>query len=339
MDLHHLRTFVVVAEERSFTKAAARLHISQPPLSRHIRQLEDMLGVQLLARNRQRVDLTTEGKVLLAKAKAVVDGADHILNAANQLRVGAAGTVTLGLASGLWNVALAIRSRYAGSHPHVTLDVADIGPAHRADPLVTQAVDVSITRGESHSRSLMRHHLFDEHIVVMLPDTHPLADRSTVSASTLAGEIVATTASVVSDRVLELYARAGTAPAGVVDSPADVGVDALRMLVASGRAIGFAVESRWTDSARVAGIATVPLEGANATIPVYLSWRREEQSRSVLGLVECGRRAFVDGMLQPTPNRPVSVPVTRAASNVAVPVRVAAAPAASRVAAHKLAVC
>ncbi len=337
MDLHHLRTFVVVAEERSFTKAAARLHISQPPLSRHIRQLEDMLGVQLLARNRQRVDLTTEGKVLLAKAKAVVEGADHILNAANQLRVGAAGTVTVGLASGLWSAALAIRSRYAASHPRVTLDVVGMGPAHHSDPLVTQAVDVSVTRGGSHNRSLLRQHLFDEHIVVMLPEAHPLADRSTVTVSALAGEIVAASASVVSDRVLELYARAGAAPAGVIDSLADAGVDALRMLVASGRAIGFAVESRWTDSARVAGIATVPLEAANASIPVYLSWRKEESSQSVLGLVDCGRRAFVDGMLQPTQNRGVAAPVTRAGSNV--PVRVPSAPATTGAAAHKLAVC
>src|SRR5579871_4516108 len=109
MDLHHLRTFVVVAQERSFTKAAARLHISQPPLSRHIRQLEDILGVQLLARNRQRVDLTTEGKVLLAKAKAVVDGTDDILKVATELRIGAVGTVKMGLASGLWTS----RWRYA----------------------------------------------------------------------------------------------------------------------------------------------------------------------------------------------------------------------------------
>jgi DNA-binding transcriptional LysR family regulator len=334
MDLHHLRTFVVVAEERSFTKAAARLHISQPPLSRHIRQLEDMLGVQLLARNRQRVDLTTEGRLLLAKARAVIDGSEDILNAAKQLRVGSVGTVTMGLASGLWSVALTIRARYAASCARITLDVADIGPG--ADPLVTQAVDVSLVRGESHNRSLMRHRLFDERIVVMLPESHPLAGRSSVTMLALAGEIVATTTSVVSDRVLELYSRAGAAPAGTIDCPVDVGIDAVRMLVASGRAVGFSVESPWTDSARVAGIATVRLEGPEASIPVYLSWRKDEQSQSVLSLVDCGRRAFVNGLLQPMPNR-TAAPLNRTGPDVHV--HVPRASSQRRLEAQKLAVC
>lgn len=335
MDLHHLRTFVVVAEERSFTKAAARLHISQPPLSRHIRQLEDMLGVQLLARNRQRVDLTTEGKILLAKARSVIHGADDILNAANDLRAGTAGTLTMGLASGLWSVALAIRSRFAASYGRVNLDVVDIGPGNQCDPLVTQAVDVSLTRGESHNRLLLRHRLCEEHIVVMLPESHPLAGRTSVAVSALAGETVATTTSIISDRVLELYSRAGISAAGIIDSPADVGSNAIRMLVASGRAVGFAVESRWTDSARVPGIATVRLEGPDTSIPVYLSWRKDEQSQSVLGLVECGRRAFVDGMVQPMPNRSVA-PVNRSGRDTHV--HVPAAPSTG-LTERKLAVC
>ena len=86
MDLHHLRTFVAVAEERSFTKAAARLHISQPPLTRHIQQLEAMLGVRLLARTRQKVETTNAGEVLLAKARAVMNAAEDVLEAAERLR-------------------------------------------------------------------------------------------------------------------------------------------------------------------------------------------------------------------------------------------------------------
>jgi DNA-binding transcriptional LysR family regulator len=86
MDLHHLRTFVAVAEERSFTKAAARLHISQPPLTRHIQQLEAMLGVRLLARSRQKVETTHAGQILLAKAKVVMSAAADVLEAAERLR-------------------------------------------------------------------------------------------------------------------------------------------------------------------------------------------------------------------------------------------------------------
>jgi DNA-binding transcriptional LysR family regulator len=336
MDLHHLRTFVVIAQERSFTKAAARLHISQPPLSRHIRQLEDTLGVQLFARNRQRVDLTTEGKVLLSKAKAVVDGTDDIVKVATELRVGAAGTVKIGLASGLWDVALAIRSRYAAGCTHVTLDVADLGSGNSADALITQTVDVGLTRGEPRGRTVMAHRLFEEHLVVMLPATHPLANRSSVTLSALAGETVAMSQSVVSDRVLELYAHAAKAPPATIDCPVDLGIDAMRMVIASGRAIGFAVESPWTDSARVGGIATVRLDAPGASIPVHLSWRKDEQSAAVLALIDCARRTFVDGILQPMPSRPTAA-ATRTSPDVHM--RVHPAPSQTGLAAQKLAVC
>ena len=70
MDFRHLRAFIAVAEEASVTKAAERLHISQPPLSRHIKQLEGELGITLFIRHRQGVTLTDAGQRLLEKARA-----------------------------------------------------------------------------------------------------------------------------------------------------------------------------------------------------------------------------------------------------------------------------
>ena len=76
MELRHLRYFVAVAEERSFSRAAEKLHVSQPPLSRQIRDLEAELGVKLLDRNRQGVRLTRLGNAVLAKARALIRDAD-----------------------------------------------------------------------------------------------------------------------------------------------------------------------------------------------------------------------------------------------------------------------
>ena len=76
MELRHLRYFIAVAEERSFSRAAEKLHVSQPPLSRQIRDLEAELGVKLLDRNRQGVRLTPLGNAVLAKARALMRDAD-----------------------------------------------------------------------------------------------------------------------------------------------------------------------------------------------------------------------------------------------------------------------
>jgi len=294
MDLHHLRTFVVVAEERSFTKAAARLHISQPPISRHIRQLEEMLGAQLLSRNRQRVELTAEGHILLAKARAVISATDDVLKAAAQLRAGAIGAVKIGLERGLWNAAMAVRTRHALSASRVVLDVAYVGSSDQGHALNAGAIDIGFTRGGTSDPALNRLALFDEHIVVMLPSTHPLADAERVTLAELSSEAVGMSSSVVSGKVREMYSAAGVTPAATIDCPHDQDVDAIRMLVVSGRAIYFSTESRWTTSARVAGISTVRVDQPNASLSVDACWRKSERSSAVLALVDCIRATLAD---------------------------------------------
>ena len=76
MEFRHLRYFIAVAEERSFSRAAQKLHVSQPPLSRQIRDLEAELGVKLLDRNRQGVRLTTFGNAILARSRTLIQDAE-----------------------------------------------------------------------------------------------------------------------------------------------------------------------------------------------------------------------------------------------------------------------
>src|SRR5881296_1826368 len=77
MELRHLRYFVAVSEEQNVTRAAARLHVSQPPLSRQIRDLEEELGVALFEHSAKAVRLTEAGKVFLTEARAVLQRADE----------------------------------------------------------------------------------------------------------------------------------------------------------------------------------------------------------------------------------------------------------------------
>ena len=96
MDLRHFRYFVAVAEELHFTRAARRLHISQPPLSKHIQEIERALGIVLLERNRRRVELTEAGKLFLVEARAVLAQTDHAIRTGERIAKGELGKLSIG---------------------------------------------------------------------------------------------------------------------------------------------------------------------------------------------------------------------------------------------------
>src|SRR5689334_12774021 len=100
MELRHLRYFIAVAEERSFTRAAERLWIAQPGLSTQIRRLEEELGVKLLTRHTRGVDLTEAGKVFLDRARAAIAAADEARATGSDVEAGLVGSIRLGVATG-----------------------------------------------------------------------------------------------------------------------------------------------------------------------------------------------------------------------------------------------
>jgi DNA-binding transcriptional LysR family regulator len=98
MELRHLRYFVAVAEEENVTRAALRLHVSQPPLSRQIRDLEEELRVELFKRTAKSLSLTEAGKVFLAEARAVLERAEEAVQAARATAAGGEGEIQVGYA-------------------------------------------------------------------------------------------------------------------------------------------------------------------------------------------------------------------------------------------------
>ncbi len=101
MELRHLRYFVAVAQESSFTRAAQRLHISQPPLSQQIGDLESELGTRLLMRTSRRVELTTAGAAFLEHAKAILERVDQARSHARAVGSGSSGRLDIGLSGSL----------------------------------------------------------------------------------------------------------------------------------------------------------------------------------------------------------------------------------------------
>src|SRR4051794_8836223 len=97
MELRHLRYYIAVAEELHFRRAAERLHMSQPPLSQQIRQLEEEVGAQLLVRNQRKVELTAAGAAFLVRAREILDAVEDASRQARRVQRGGAG----GLAGGV----------------------------------------------------------------------------------------------------------------------------------------------------------------------------------------------------------------------------------------------
>src|SRR5271166_4501101 len=101
MELRHLRYFVAVAEEENVSRAALKLHVSQPGISRQIRDLEDEIGFQLFERSAKSVRLTAAGSVFLGKARAVLQRANEAVERARAVDGGTSGEINIGYAPSL----------------------------------------------------------------------------------------------------------------------------------------------------------------------------------------------------------------------------------------------
>src|SRR5882672_7678017 len=126
MDFRHLRAFIAVADESSVTRAAERLHISQPPLSRHIRQLEEELGVRLFVRHRHGVTLTGAGHQLLEKARLLNAAASDFFAMAGRVTRADSHTVRIGIGWGLWEPINRVRVELARRADPPTIEVIDL---------------------------------------------------------------------------------------------------------------------------------------------------------------------------------------------------------------------
>ncbi|WP_341534814.1 LysR family transcriptional regulator [Serratia proteamaculans] len=125
--LHYFR---VVAEEMNFTQAALRLNISQPPLSKHIKELESQLGVELFKRTTRSMALTLAGRTLLQNVEMLLDQAGHALNQVQQLGRGEAGHMVVGMVgTSVWGGLIPALKRFAGQAANVTWALNELTPS------------------------------------------------------------------------------------------------------------------------------------------------------------------------------------------------------------------
>ncbi|MDB6154507.1 MAG: Transcriptional regulator, LysR family [Chthoniobacteraceae bacterium] len=189
MELRHLRYFVAVAEEENVTRAAARLHVSQPAVSRQIRDLEDHLGVTLLERSAKAVRLTEAGRVFLAEARAVLDRAAEAEKTARAVGGGIQGEIHVGYAPSLTVQILpkALR-QFQGEFPKVRVSLHDFSSEQMLTGLRDGSLHVAlgVRPAGQKLRGLVFKELAQYAMCVAVAPSHPLARSRGVSRAKLA---------------------------------------------------------------------------------------------------------------------------------------------------------
>ena len=189
MELRHLRYFVAVAEHKSFRLAAEQLHISQPPLSMQIRQLEAELGLKLFERTSRSVRLTPAGTNLLQMATSILAQADHLVKTARQRARGEAGTLSIGyLPSALGSLfSKALRS-FSAAHPRVQVSLIEQRVPSQIAAILAGALDLGMMHGDPDHAELGTELLLEGPVKLAMPRNHRLARKSKISLSSLRGE-------------------------------------------------------------------------------------------------------------------------------------------------------
>ncbi|SEV96065.1 LysR substrate-binding domain-containing protein [Luteibacter sp. 329MFSha] len=301
-DLRQLRYFVEVAETLSFTQAAQRLHISQPPLSQQIQSLEADLGVRLLDRNRRRVALTEPGRLFLAEAKAILARAESARTVVTEAAAGFTGQLRLAYAVSVsFHRALPeTLLRFSHAAPGVSLHLGEMLTGAQYDALLSGQIDVGLLRarpeGVANARQLNVEVIDHEPLVIALPAGHRLAKRDAIRMTELATErFVAPPrahAVTLTDRLGLLANKAGFHPNIRQEAQQ---IPSLLPLVAA--EIGVALVPASLRAVKLDGVAFVPVDDPEAhlllaaasrvdnTSPVLESFLRTvREARAKLGL-------------------------------------------------------
>ena len=290
MELRHLRDFVAVAEELSFTRAAERLHVSQPPLSQQIKQLEEEVNVQLFERTKRWVRLTCGGRLFLEHARQVLAQVERAVLAARRTMGGEADR--LSVASTPWTDHTAvprILRCFSEVHRQIQIEVQTLDSMLQVRAVKGRTVDVGFMFSPTADEALQIERLVSYPRVVALPATHRLATRAQLAPGDLAGEsyvmLAADVAPAYAAIVAKYWDRVGVAMKERLKvDQAHAVID----LVAAGA--GFALVPSSVQECEKQRIVCRRVDPAPPELELSLAWARGMESAAINVLLEVARR-------------------------------------------------
>ncbi|GAB2866495.1 LysR family transcriptional regulator [Streptomyces deserti] len=281
--MRDLRYFVTVAEELHFTRAAERLYVSQPALSKQVRALERQLGVELFRRDRQGVALTEAGTALLPHARRVLDAWAEGAGVVESTRAAQRSTLVVGMSTspGRGGLLPAIRSRFTAAHPEAVVRLRQVGWEDPTAGLADGEVDVAfvwlpLPDAGRYAWTVVA----EEPRLAALPDTHPLAARPELDFADLADEpflALPPGAGVLRDFWLALDERAGHPPRIGAEI---AGTEETYEALVAGLGVCLVAEGN-APLITLGGVVTRPVRGLSPS-RYALAWREEEGRRPLV---------------------------------------------------------
>jgi LysR family transcriptional regulator, benzoate and cis,cis-muconate-responsive activator of ben and cat genes len=281
MELRHLRYFQAVAEELSFSRAARRLRVAQPALSRAIKQLEATLGAQVLERTRHSVRLTPAGAVLLRETALLLEHADELMLRVHRTAAGEEGELRLGYIGPPTQPFLGrLLHEYRKRYPLVSIHLEERTPERVWEMVAKRRLSAALTRPvlaheELGLRTIM---LREERLGIVVPVNHPLAKRKTIPWTALAREPLIVLARRegmgLHDAVIAGCRRAGVTPR-MAHTPSLIGT--VMSYVEAGAGVGVVTELVVPPSQALRFILLQPLQ----SVPLVLVWHEDDDAPPV----------------------------------------------------------
>ena len=290
MDIEQLRSFLAVADELHFGRAAERLHVAQPPLSRTIKQLERELGTRLFDRNTRSVRLTSSGQALMDPAQEVLDALRRAETAVRSADHGEVGTVRIAFAGVSTHRLVARLARVVRSQrPGIQLELSSQNFAQPAmKRLLAGETDLALGRWDVVPAEISAQVVMPDSLVLAVPDTHPLAGARRLSIGQLASEgfisLPPHEGSVLPDRLRRL-AHAN----GFVAEVVQVAPDTQTALALVSAEVGCHLTlSSVAENVTDPHVVFIPLNESTPSLDVHLraAWRRADQNPALRAVLD-----------------------------------------------------
>jgi DNA-binding transcriptional LysR family regulator len=290
MELRHLRYFRMVAAELHFGRAAEKLHIAQPPLSKQIQQLEAELGFELFARTKRSVALTPAGQAFLIEVDQIFQKLDRAIDIGKQTNRGELGQISIGfVGSATYNILPIMLQRFRDRYPHVKIELHELTTDRQLIWLREGRIDLGLIRPPMIDPNFASQIIFQESLVVALPIDHHLAKLDSIELSALAAEpfilFPRQLAPGLYDPIIAICQAAGFSPQVVQEC---IQMQTIVSLVSAN--MGVSILPTSIQEAQRQGVIYKPIQAGSISVDqlakIAIIWRINEESPTINRLIE-----------------------------------------------------